>query len=157
MEKLMARCNNYFERTAESGEYTISENSIHTVRGKYAVGQYIRIMDSLFNDGVYKVKTFSEDGGNIVIEGTLQDEVFSGYIVGLAVPPAFVELNETIKKYDEKVKKHAGVTSESIPNYSVSYDTANKDGAAYYAAEVARFRKPFISRFYFLTRVLIYD
>lgn len=156
MERLMARCNNYFERTAEKGEYTISDNAIQKTRGKYYAGQFIRIMDSLFNDGVYKIKTVAENG-TIIIDGELVDEIFIGYVVGLAVPPSFFALSEKISQYDAKAAKHAGVTSESIPNYSVSYDTANKDGAAYYASEVARFRKPIVSKFYFLTKVRIYD
>lgn len=156
MERLMARCNNYFERTAERGEYTISDNAIQKTRGKYAAGQYIRIMDSLLNDGVYKIKTVAESG-TLILDGELVDEVFTGYVVGLAVPPAFVALSEKISQYDAKAGKHAGLSSESIPNYSVSYDTANKDGAAYYASEVAQFKKPIVSKFYFLTRVRIYD
>lgn len=154
MERLMAKCNNYFERTAEQGEYTIESNAIQNVRGKYVAGQYIRIMDSLFNDGVYKIKTATEDG-KIVLDATLKDEIFNGYVVGLAVPPAFIALSKKVEAYDEKAQRHAGVNSESIPNYSISYDTANKDGAAYYASEVAAFKKPIISRFYFLTRVRI--
>jgi len=144
--------NNYFERTSEYGDYAISENSVSTVRGDYKVGQYVRIMDSLLNDGVYKIATVGT--GTITLTETLVDEEFSGYIVGLAIPPELITLSAKVEGFS-----NAGVSSESIPNYSVSYnvvDGLTVDGATAYKRELAPYRKPFVSRYYFLNRVRIY-
>lgn len=147
MYATMQSVNNYFERTVELGSYTIAENSI-AVRGKYKVGQYVRIMDSTLNDGVYKIKTFSS--GAIELDATLVDESFTGYIVGLAVPPEFVALATKVKAWS-----HYGVSSESIPNYSVSFKAGS--GAEAYAADLAKYKKQFISPYYFLNYVSVIE
>lgn len=145
MYTTMQAVNNYFERTVELGRYKITENAVR-VRGTYKAGQYIRIMGSLLNDGVFKIQTAETDGTLTFKAGELKDEEFTGYIVGLAVPPEFVKIAEKVKAWN-----HHGVASESIPNYSVTF--AAKSGAEAYAAELARYKKPFISPYYFLTQV----
>lgn len=154
MEKLMAKCNNYFERSIEEGDYTIFEGGLE-VKGDYITGQYVRVMDSLLNDGVYKIKSVnnSTDSKSIVLDGDTTDESFTGRIIGLAVPKSFIELYNKVNDFDLKAQKHAGVTSESIPNYSVGYDTANKDGATYYASEVMRFKRPPMPKGYYISRI----
>lgn len=147
MYATMQSVNNYFERTVELGSYTIAENSI-AVRGTYKVGQYVRIMDSMLNDGVYKIKTFSS--GAIGLDATLINENFTGYIVGLAVPPEFVALATKVTAWS-----HHGVSSESIPNYSVSFKAGS--GAEAYAAELAKYKKQFISPYYFLNYVSVIE
>ena len=157
MERLMQYCNNYFERTSEYGKYTVSRtgNAIEAVRGRYCAGQYIRIMDSFFNDGVYKIKQVK--GNMLILDKQLSDEVFNGYVVGLAVPSLFIDLAQKVNAYDTKASKHAGVASESIPNYSVTFDSRNKSGVDYYSVAVANYKKPPMPRFYFLKRVIIYE
>lgn len=139
--------NNFFERTSEYGFYAVSENSVSTVRGDYKAGQYVRIMESLFNDGVYKIETVGT--GSIKLAGTLVAEEFCGYIVGLAIPPEMVALSEKVEAYS-----HAGIASESIPNYSVTY--LAQDGLSAYKTELAPYRKPLMPKFYFLNWVRIY-
>ncbi len=147
MYATLLACNNFFERSSEYGKYTISENAI-AVRGDYKAGQYVRIMESLLNDGVYKIATVGT--GSITLDGTLVDEEFCGYIVGLAIPPEMVELSKKVEAYS-----HAGIASESIPNYSVTY--LAQDGLNAYKTELAPYRKPFMPKFYFLNWVRIYD
>lgn len=136
--------NNYFEKAYESGDFVISSNSIH-VANEYKEGQYVRVMDSLLNDGVYKVHSFA--GGVIVLEGTLIDESFNGYIVSMCIPKEFVDLVAPMNAYDNQVNK--GVSSESIPNYSVSYDS-NSNSYKHFAAQIDRYHKFYQGRYYFI-------
>lgn len=141
IESLMRLCNNYFESTVEEGDYALGTNFISGVRGSYAPGQYIRIMESCTNDGVYKVRT--QVGSTLHFDENFpHDENFAGYIVGLRVPKDFVSLATKIGDFNKKSEKHAGVSSESIPNYSVSYDKSSNHGAQFYQTEVRQFQKP---------------
>ena len=146
MYATLLACNNFFERSSEYGRYTISENAI-AVRGDYKAGQYVRIMDSLLNDGVYKIA--SVEAGVITLNETLTDEEFCGYIVGLAIPNEFVTLAEKVEAFTNR-----GIASESIPNYSVSFNA--KNGVEAYRSDLQAYMKPFQSRYSFLRWVRIY-
>lgn len=142
MYETMLACHNFFERTSEFGEYSVSAPGVvSATRGTYQVGQYVRIMDSLFNDGVYKISAV--DSGTVTLTGTFTAETFRGYIVGLAVPAEFVTLSAKVEAFDK-----AGIASESIPNYSVSFNAT--DGATAYAKRLASYKKPYRDRYYFL-------
>ena len=146
MYATLLACNNFFERSSEYGRYIISENAI-AVRGDYKAGQYVRIMDSLLNDGVYKIT--SVEAGKITLNETLIDEEFCGYIVGLAIPNEFITLAAKVEAFTNR-----GISSESIPNYSVSFNA--KSGVEAYRSDLQAYMKPFQSRYYFLNRVRIY-
>ena len=146
MYATLLACNNFFERSSEYGRYTISENAI-AVRGDYKAGQYVRIMDSLLNDGVYKIA--SVEAGEITLDATLTDEEFCGYIVGLAIPNEFITLAAKVEAFTNR-----GIASESIPNYSVSFNA--KNGVEAYRSDLQAYMKPFQSRYYFLRWVRIY-
>lgn len=146
MYATLLACNNFFERSSEYGRYTISENAI-AVRGDYKAGQYVRIMDSLLNDGVYKIA--SVEAGEITLTETLTDEEFCGYIVGLAIPNEFITLAAKVEAFTNR-----GISSESIPNYSVSFNA--KNGVEAYRSDLQAYMKPFQSRYFFLRWVRIY-
>lgn len=156
MYQTMQAVNNFFERTAEAGTFQIVEGRIEGLKAKYLQGQYVRIMDSIMNDGVFKIKSVPQEG-TIELDGLTTSEEFTGYIVGLAIPQAFMELTEKIKEYDVKLKKHKGVTSESIPNYSISYDTSIKSVTDAFKSELSPFKKPYITRYYFLNWTKNYE
>ena len=134
---------NYFERDFELGDFSISANTI-AVSKTYKAGQYVRIMDSLLNDGVYKVLSFS--AGVMTIDGTLADETFNGYIVSLAVPKSVSDCVSKLNDYEGKLQN--GVASESIPNYSVTY-SSNK---AYekFGDILEPYYKPYMGRYHFI-------
>ena len=147
MYSTLLAINNFFERTSEYGSYAISENAITAIRGEYKVGQYVRIMDSLLNDGVYKITAVAS--GSIELSGTLVDEEFDGYIVGLAIPATVVAIATKVSAFTNR-----GISSESIPNYSITYGA--KSGVEAYASDLAQYKKPFVSPYYFLRWVHIY-
>ncbi len=146
MYATLLACNNFFERSSEYARYTISEYAI-AVRGDYKAGQYVRIMDSLLNDGVYKIA--SVEAGEITLDATLTDEEFCGYIVGLAIPNEFITLAAKVEAFTNR-----GISSESIPNYSVSFNA--KNGVEAYRSDLQAYMKPFQSRYSFLRWVRIY-
>ena len=107
-------------------------------------GQYLRIIGSTFNDGVWR---FPSD--------SLMDEQFVGSIWALAIPMDFIALSE---KIDAWIEKYGGIdsqamspyNSESFGGYSYSKSTGGtyqggNDGAGTwqntFAKELNRYRK----------------
>ena len=118
LTEICAEIRNYFVSDIHNGTFEI-------VGGKIAPldfiqeNQYFRIVGSVFNDGVYK------NTADLV----LTDEIFSGSVWAMAVPPSVVALAEEIKKYNESDEaKPSAYTSESFGGYSYSKAT-DENGA----------------------------
>ena len=130
LTELCAEIRNYFVRDVESdiirGQFTISGNVI-TPLSSALDGQYIRIVGSAFNDGVWQ---YSSEG----IEG-LVDEEFDGAVWLMAVPPAVVALSEEIDGWiaNYGTVMNSPYQSESFGGYTYSKasgSSANANGAA---------------------------
>ena len=111
------------ELCAEIRNYFLKPNGIHTGNftisgGKLAPldfikdGQYIRIVGSTFNDGVYQYPAID-----------LTDETFAGAVWALAIPPAVIALSDEIRAYNEVDGKPSAYTAESFGNYSYTKAT----------------------------------
>ena len=118
LTEVCAEIRNYFVKDIHNGTFEI-------VGGKIAPldfiqeKQYFRIVGSVFNDGVYK------NTADLV----LTDEIFSGSVWAMAVPPSVVALAEEIKKYNESDEAKPSVyQSESFGGYSYSKAT-DENGA----------------------------
>lgn len=101
--------NNWFDYKRIFGTFTVSNGTL-IVEGAQD-GQYIRICDSIFNDGVYQYP----------VSG-LHDETFDGVIWLMAVPDEVVRLSAEI---DDWIDKYADLLqspfqSESFGGYSYS-------------------------------------
>ena len=125
----MEYLHNYFYKFKEKGKFKIEFNTISAnekeLRGTYYVGQYVRIIGSSVNDGIYEVVAVQEDGlTGITLKGCLKDEIFEGYICSLAIPKAFRELVVDIQAYIDKQEPSAMV-SESFGGYSYTKGTIN--------------------------------
>lgn len=116
------------ELCAEIRNYFLEPNGIH--QGTFMIsggeiapldfikdGQYIRIVGSAFNDGVYQYPVAG-----------LTDETFTGAVWALAIPPAVKALADEIKAYNEKDGKPSAYTAESFGNYSYT-KAADASGA----------------------------
>lgn len=136
---LMNKCNNYFISDYENGDFVI-QNKVIELNGSYKVNQYIRIINSLFNDGIYKIVKI--DGKKIELDNGV-DEEFNGYVCGLRVPNDFIKLLDKINEYEKRIKK--GISSESIPNYSISYN--NEDYSIVFKGELSKYTKPYRGKF----------
>lgn len=121
LTELCQYLHNWFDRKPNGekhpkydGEFNISGNHITELEDQLVTGQYIRVIGSLFNDGVYK---YGVD--------TLTDEVFSGVVWSMSIPPDVVALADDISAWRAKYETADSTllspfTSESFGGYSYS-------------------------------------
>lgn len=125
----------YIDRTADT--FTISGGLISPLSSSLIAGQYIRIVGSLLNDGIYLLPS------NFTIL-TLVNETFTGAVFGLAIPRDLVALDTEITAY-VTANPATGYVSESFGGWSGSRATG-ANGApiswkSAYAARLNRWRK----------------
>lgn len=120
MEDIMFKCKNYFYKFKEYGDFKIVGNKLMNTKGTYFQGQYIRILNSVMNNGVYIILEVKEDG--IILDGDLTTEVFNGVVCGLAIPKGFIKIARKIEGFDN-ANRVTNITSESVTGYSHSRAT----------------------------------
>lgn len=120
LDDFCAEVNNYFDSSKFSSRYfgvfTITNGSIDLSGTDIVENQYFRIVNSKFNDGVYKYPVTS-----------LSDEEFDGAVWLMSVPPAVISLVEEINAWLTKYEK-VGDSPFSAESYS-GYSYNLKDGA----------------------------
>jgi len=125
----------FTDRTADT--FTISSGLISPLSSSLIAGQYIRIVGSLLNDGIYLLPS------NFTIS-TLVNETFTGAIFGLAIPRDLVALDAEITAY-VAANPATGYTSESFGGWSGSRATgasgAPLSWKTVYGARLNRWRK----------------
>jgi hypothetical protein len=139
---LCKELNNWFCRERYFGKFKIVNG---VLAGNFSLqdGQYFRICDSVFNDGVYQ---YPASG--------LVDEVFEGAVWAMAVPPTVIALQTEIEEWlaNDDVKKalRSPYTSESFGGYTytkASRNTSQNGGMAgytwqeHFADQLNRWRK----------------
>ena len=116
LTELCQELRNWFERKKIFGTFTIENGAISVP--ELQEGQYFRIMGSVFNDGVHQ---YPYD--------VLTDEVFTGAVWSMAVPPAVIDLSGRIDewngKYVDLVSSPYNSMSESFGDYSRSWSKAS--------------------------------
>lgn len=113
LTEVCAELRNYFVKDIHNGTFEIVGGKI-TPLDFIQENQYFRIVGSVFNDGVYKYTA----------DLVLTDEIFSGSVWAMAVPPSVVALAEEIKAFNESdAGKPSPYTSESFGGYSYSKAT----------------------------------
>lgn len=118
LNEICEEIRNYFpvKGGIHAGTFTISGGSIAPL-DFLQEGQYFRIVGSVFNDGVHQYPA-----------SDLMDEVFSGAVWAMAVPPSLIALTAEIEKYVEIVDKNPSpYTAESFGGYSYTKAT-DEDG-----------------------------
>lgn len=130
LQKVMEYVHNMFIKTPNPGTYTI-ENGAISPSVALKEGQRIWIVGSDLNDGVY---TYHESGfknDDDTEAAGLRDEVFSGSICALSVPPTVIALTEEISQWVEKYGEtiRSPYSSEDVIGvYSYEKMTASKVG-----------------------------
>lgn len=140
LTELCAELKNYFLRDSDAdihdGEYEISGGSITL---PFLIdGQYFRIVGSVLNDGVYKYPATG-----------LKNEVFTGAVWAMAVPPAVVALAAEIEAWNTANADALAspYTSESFGGYSYSKASGvSSSGGAYswkdqFASRLGKWRR----------------
>lgn len=130
LQKVMEYVHNMFINSPNPGTYTI-ENGAISPSVALKEGQRIWIVGSDLNDGVY---TYHESGiknDDDTEAAGLRDEVFSGSICALSVPPTVIALTEEISQWVEKYGEtiRSPYSSENVIGvYSYEKMTASKVG-----------------------------
>lgn len=136
---LMNLTNNYFEKFYIHGKITIDNGKL-SLPSQFVKGQYIRIINSLLNDGVYKIQ---EKSGDIAtLSSILNNEEFTGFVVGLAVPKSFEELSTDIDAWHSKNKNRRGLTSESSLGGYYSWSASSTNVNEVFSSEIAQYKRP---------------
>ena len=95
LSELCGYLRNWFEREKYFGDFTIQNGVISgSVDLNLLENQYIRIVGSVLNDGVYQYKAAGIQG--------LVDEAFKGAIWSLAIPKEVVAINAEIDAWRTK-------------------------------------------------------
>ena len=137
LSEVCAYLRNYFDRDQPRyiGRIEIKNGALVSTYG-LKPNQYFHIINSTFNDGVYKYPLTG-----------LRDEIFDGAVCGMAVPPDLLALVDEMRRW--KVKNEYALNtpyqSETKSDYSYSKPT-NTDGSAmtvinHFSRRLARWRK----------------
>lgn len=101
LQEVLESIHNYFIQRPNPGTYRI-ESGVISPMPKMKEGQRFWIVGSYLNDGVYTYKASGIMDDDAAEQATLQDEVFSGTICALAVPPAVLSLSGEIAAWQDK-------------------------------------------------------
>ncbi len=132
MEELLNYLNNYFYNYELIGPVVFEDDNssltIPDVNKEFYVGQYIKIENSKFNDGIFKVIDVNSNDNNYTITTDSSDfipGVFTCSILSLAIPRVIIKLKESIEDFKAN-NKPSVYTSESFGDYSRSWATNSK-------------------------------
>lgn len=114
LTELCQELRNWFEKEKYFGTFTIENGQIILPDGSLQVGQYFRIVGSVFNDGVHRY-----------VSNDLIDETFNGSIWAMAVPPDVISISQEIDNWTAKYGRTnspamSPYNSESFGGYSYS-------------------------------------
>lgn len=120
LTEILQYLRNWFEKTKYFGVFAIENGSVVGMDDKLLDGQYIRIIGSALNDGVWQYPS-----------DELQDEIFDGAVWGLALPPAVAALAVEIADWQTKNAEAVSspYQSESFGGYSYSKASGGSDAA----------------------------
>ena len=134
LEQVLSYLNNFFvSKTLPEQEYTITGGSVEIPDALN--GQYIRIVGSVMNDGVYQYPPTE-----------LTDETFTGMVQLLAIPNVVLLTVQEVENWAKKdANQPTAYTSESFAGYSYSKAT-NANGLAagwqdVFRSQLAPYRK----------------
>lgn len=140
--EICATIKNYFCKEKYFGEFEVRDGCLSstslTLNNLLVSGQYIRIVGSTFNDGVYQYT------GNMP---ELLDEKFVGAVWSMAVPRDFLSLVDEVERWTAENQKviDSPYASESFAGYSYSKATTAAGGAydwkIHFAPRLNRWRK----------------
>ena len=110
MEELLNYLNNYFYSYALMTNVTFEEDgtsfTISKLERGFYKGQYIKIEETIINDGIFKITSIRDNGDTITIttdSTEFAEGNFRGLILALAVPRPIIKLKEEIE--ESKIKE----------------------------------------------------
>lgn len=120
IQEVMQYINNYFVKFHCGLTEIQVDGLIVDDPSDFVVGQYVLVLESVLNDGVYKITGI--EGNKLLFGEDVVFEVEDGEMIvcGLAVPKAFLALVDEIVAYN--TKNSGNIKSESLGDYSVTYN-----------------------------------
>lgn len=124
MQAILDYINNWFVKDVYQGTFTVEDGKITTSPG-LQLGQYYKIVGSVFNDGLHQWHL-----------DDLIDETFTGELWALAVPVELVNLSNEIEDWCSANQKvlDSPYKSESFGGYSYTR-AENTSGKTYVGAD----------------------
>lgn len=123
LSELCREIKNWFDVSRHIGTISIADGNINYTGANIAIGQYFRIVGSVFNDGVYQYT------GEPIRE--LKDETFHGAVWLMAVPKEVEALASDIDAWKDK---YMGINSANMSPYQSEsfggYSYTKSDGKA---------------------------
>jgi len=147
LNELCHEIKNWFEQSKIIGDIEVKDGAV-LINGEpitIQIGQYFRIVGSVFNDGIYK---YTEEPIT-----DLTDEVYHGGVWLLAIPKEIISLSDDIDAWKAKYMSADSVAmspynSESFGSYSYSKstggDSAGGGGTSWqstFASQLNKWRK----------------
>lgn len=109
LNELCGYLRNWFDKAKYIGRFKIEDGAISAqddVEMSLLTGQYIRIVGSVLNDGVYKYSDHIDE---------LVDEEFNGAVWSLAIPKEVVAIAKEVADW---VEKYGGASSSAMSPFS---------------------------------------
>lgn len=144
LSELCRYLNNWFDEARYYGRFTIADGELTSFNDGEVLqdGQYFRIIDSVFNDGVYQYPCTE-----------LKDEVFEGSVWTMKVPQEVLQISDEIDAWEAQYMGAdspalSPYASESFGGYSYSKAaSASGIGSAWqgvggFADRLSAWRKP---------------
>jgi hypothetical protein len=132
LQEVCEEIRNYFISSREVGTFTIADGVL-SPSVNLKEGQRVLIAGSDLNDGIYTYHAGGFTNDDDTAGAGLADEVFTGAVCGLSIPPQVIALTAEITEW---VGKYGGViaspyASESFGGYSYTRATVGKaDGSS---------------------------
>ena len=101
LQEVCDHVHNYFEHKRVDGTFTVSGGTVSPAV-PLLEGQRFQILGSVLNDGIYTwhaAAIFDDDDAMPV---TLNEETFSGAVIGMAVPASFISLVKDIRDWMDR-------------------------------------------------------
>lgn len=124
ISQIMAYIKNHFWYSMERETFKYTTTGIEgDFDNTYVVGQYIHVVGSFLNDGVYKLTAVTDTV--LTVDATLQEEETDEYstIYGCKVTNDFLSIVADIESWSSDNSGKEGVASESIDSYSISFNS----------------------------------
>ena len=147
IDQVMNAINNHFIKTVETSINPITTTGIEgSFSNPYFTNQYIWVTDTTLNDGVYKLTGATTSKLTAVMSAEVPN--VSYVIYGCAPPKEFITLVANIESWVASVGIKNGINSESIDDYSVSFDASKGspgDWKTAFASQLNAYRKVYDS------------
>lgn len=142
IQEVLQYLNNYFVvDTVDSS--LIETDGITVLENKFVVGQYILVLYSKLNDGVYKISGITGNKLSIDTDLDLLEESGAFYVCGLAIPRAVLTICGEIDTYNTNHSSMA--RSESLGDYSVTWGNDDVSWISSFRKRLAPYRKVYLN------------